>query len=125
MIWRIKRLVWTFAFLTPFVSAWAHGKGPNNGQYVHIGNMHTEFVQMGGEWRFFVSDESEKPVDTDQATAEITILDQGISRKIRATPLGKNILTARIDEHITKGAKLVIMGTLKDKRTFIGRFEVK
>jgi hypothetical protein len=130
MIWRIKTYVCIIiasVMVTPL--AFAHGKGPNGGQYVHIGTMHTEFLQNGQEaereWRFLVSDNDEKSADTEGGTAQITILDKGESRLITASPSGKNSFVARIEGSVSQGAKLVITGTLKDKRTFVGRFEVK
>jgi hypothetical protein len=71
------------------------------------------------------SDNDEKSADTEGGTAQITILDKGESRLISASHNGKNSFVARIEGSVSQGAKLVITGTLKDKRTFVGRFEVK
>lgn len=127
MITRFSLLV---AFALPLAlsaaPALAHiAVGPNGGQYVHMGNFHVEFLPQGPQLRFLVSDEAEKAVDTANATATLTILDRGESRIVQAAGSGKNMVISTLPAPLTKGAKIVVSGKLKDGRTFLARFEVK
>jgi hypothetical protein len=107
-------------------AAFAHiAAGPNGGQYVHIGNFHVEFLPQGAQLRFLISDDAEKAVDTTSATATLTILEKGDSRTAPAAGSGKNMVSATLPAALTKGAKIVISGKLKDGRTFLARFEMK
>lgn len=104
-------------------SALAHGPGPNGGQYVHIGQFHTEFFNEGTVLRFLVSDDAEKALASAGGQAEVTIAGSKPD-KIAAEPAGGNAFRAMVAAPLPKGSKLVIRGRLASGQSFLGRFEI-
>jgi hypothetical protein len=120
-----------FALLLTLVSfsgtAIAHlvQKGPNGGQYIHMGQFHVEFFNRGQDLLFMVSDNDEKAIISAGSTATLSILERGKTRKVAVVPADKNIFITKLPTPLAKGAKIVIQGTLQNSETFIARFEVR
>lgn len=103
--------------------ALSHGPGPNGGQYVHIGNFHTEFFNEGRVLRFLVSDDAEKALASAGGSADVTIAGSK-SAKVSAEPAGNNAFRSTLEAPLPSGSKIVIRGRLASGQTFLGRFEV-
>jgi len=96
-------------------SALAHSdskftKGPEGGHIVDAGGgkQHWELVAKGKELTLYVSDSSEKPVDTAGGKATGQVLVGGKTYNVEFAPAGGNTLKATGDFTAAKGMKVIV-----------------
>ncbi len=100
------------AFSTP-VSAHTSStftKGPHGGHIVDAGggSQHLELVATGGELTLYVSDQSEKPIETAGGAAEAQVLISGKNYTVALKPAGGNTMKGAGDFSAKKGMRVIL-----------------
>lgn len=105
-------LIVALAFATP---ALAHSdskfmKGPNGGHLIDAGGgaQHWELVANAGDLTLFVTDSTEKPIDTAGGSAEAKVLVGGQNYTVKFAPSGANTMKAKGDFVAAKGMKVIV-----------------
>ena len=84
--------------------------GPNGGHIIDAGGgaQHWELVATGNELMLYVTDNSEKPVDTTGGKADATVLVGGKTHTVTFEPAGDNTMKATGDFEAKKGMKVIV-----------------
>lgn len=106
--------------------AYAHGDEPKHGGIVQSASndISFELVNKDGKATIYVEDHG-KPVATAGATGRLTVLDGAGKSEVTLEPAGSNVLVARDNVKLDKGAKAIAAVTLSSKPTVNVRFAVK
>lgn len=104
----------------------AHGELPKHGGIISSTNddISFELVQKDGRTAIYVEDHG-KPVVTTGAAGKLTVLSGTDKAELPLEPAGDNVMVAKGDAKLTKGAKAIASVTLADKRTVSVRFSIK
>lgn len=107
-------------------SAHAHetAKGPNGGAVVDVAGHHVEFVPSASEVKFYLTGTDDKPIASAGAKTKAIIQDGGKTVQLDLTPTEPNKLAASVAAPLTKGAKVVVTGTLSDGHALQAKFEM-
>ena len=105
-------VVAVLAFSSPVLahSASKFVRGPHGGHIIDAGGgaQHWELVASGNQLMLYVTDSTEKPVDTKGGSAEAIVLVGGKRQKLEFTPAGENTMKAIGDFKATKGMKVIV-----------------
>jgi hypothetical protein len=109
------------------LAATAHDvvQGANGGQIAEDAGHHVEFTTKDGQVVLFVTDEADKPHSSAKSAGRVIIQSaakQTTAELIAAEP---NVLTAKLDEPLPIGAKLVVSIKLGDGHDVKARFVAK
>lgn len=104
----------------------AHGDKAKHGGIVSTTreDITFELVSKDGKAMLYVEDHG-KPVATAGASGKLTVLNGKDKAEVPLEPAGDNILAAKGDARLDKGAKAIAAVTFADKRTVNVRFAVK
>ena len=110
--------------LATITGAYAHetAKGPNGGAVVDVDGHHVEFVPSATEMTFYLTGEADAPIASTGAKVKAIAQDAGKTAQIDLAPVEPNKLVGRIATPLTKGAKVVVSGTLSDGHTLQAKF---
>ena len=111
---------------SPFNAAYAHEttKGSHGGAVVEAAGHHVEFVPSAGDVTFYLSGDKDEPIASTGANMKATVLDAGKTNQIELVAAEPNKLAGKLAAALTKGAKVVISGTLSDGHSLQARFVV-
>lgn len=103
----------------------AHGEKPKLGGVVSsAGDLHFELVSKDGKATLYVEDHG-KPKTTGGATGKLTVLNGPEKTETPLEAAGENMLVAKGDTKLEKGAKAVATVTFADKKVVNVRFSIK
>lgn len=103
----------------------AHGAKPKHGGIVQTaGDLHFELVNKHGATTIYVEDH-DKALPTAGASGKLTVLNGAEKTEVPLQPSGENMLEAKGDAKLAKGAKAVASITFANKKTISVRFAVK
>ncbi|MBL8565707.1 MAG: hypothetical protein JNM89_08330 [Hyphomicrobiaceae bacterium] len=109
---RTLLLLVALAFAGPSLAHSDHKfvQGPNGGHLIDAGGgaQHWEVVATGNQLTLYVTDSSEKPVDTAGGKAEGKVLIDGKTQTVSFTPAGANTMKATGDFTAAKGMKVIV-----------------
>ena len=122
---KILALVTMAIALTATGNVFAHGAKANHGGIVQSANdLNFELVAKDGKATIYVEDHDEA-FSTTGATGKLTILNGAEKTEVPLEAAGNNLLVAKGDVKLSKGAKVVAAINFADKRSVNVRFAIK
>jgi hypothetical protein len=89
--------------------------GPNGGHVEDIATGHLEFTHSSSAVTLYLTDKSDKPLNTADAKAGVVIQNKGKTEKADLASSAPNKLVAQISNPLAKGAVVVVSGTVGGK----------
>lgn len=126
MIHRLLSLAALTGMLAMPLAASAHetAKGPHGGPVVEAAGHHVEFVPSATEMTFFLSGNKDEPISPTGAKMKAIVQDSGKTTQVELKPAEPDKLSGTLASPLTKGAKVVLSGTLSDGHSLQARFVV-
>lgn len=85
-------------------------KGPHGGHLIDAGGgkQHWELVASGGELTLYVTDVSDKPLETAGASAQAQVLVGGQTYTVKLVPAGGNVMKGSGPFTASKGMRVIV-----------------